>query len=147
MDSLITVLVVDDNPELLSILAEGLELAGPFNVLTAQDGLQGLELCMQHRPDCLVIDVKMPQINGYQLVRLLRGDPQTAQIPLILLTALAQDYERSVGLGAGTDRYLIKPVTPRELAKAVREVVTLSHQERQTRFQHLVEVEGEQSNE
>jgi DNA-binding response OmpR family regulator len=50
-------------------------------------------------------------------------------------------------LGAGTDRYLIKPVTPRELAKVVREVVALSHQERQKRFQHLVEVEDEQSNE
>jgi CheY-like chemotaxis protein len=144
MDSSITVLVVDDNPELLDILAEGLALAGPFQVLTASDGLQGLELCVEHLPDCLVVDVKMPNINGYQLVRLLRGDPATAHIPLILLTALAQDHERAVGLGAGTDRYLVKPVTPRELAKAVREVVTLSQQERQAHFQQFVEAEDKQ---
>ncbi len=142
MDSSITVLIIDDNTELLEILAEGLALAGPFQVLTARDGLQGLELCLAHHPDCLVIDVKMPQINGYQLVRLLRGDPQTAQIPLILLTALAQDHERSMGLGAGTDRYLVKPVTPRELAKTVREVVALSQQERRQRFQQFVEEEA-----
>jgi DNA-binding response OmpR family regulator len=144
MDSPITVLIVDDNPELLSILADGLELAGPFNVITARDGLQGLELCMAHHPDCLVVDVKMPHINGYQLARLLRGDQETAQIPLILLTALAQNHERSLGLGAGTDRYLVKPVTPRELAKAVREVVTLNQQERQARFQQFVEEEEKQ---
>lgn len=142
MDSSITVLIIDDNTELLEILAEGLALADPFQVLTARDGLQGLELCLAHQPDCLVIDVKMPQINGYQLVRLLRGDPQTAQIPLILLTALAQDHERSMGLGAGTDRYLVKPVTPRELAKTVREVVALSQQERQKRFNQFVEEEA-----
>ena len=94
----ITVLVIDDNLELLEVLAEGLELAGPFTVITANDGAQGLEECVTHHPDCLVIDVKMPQLNGYQLVRLLRGDQETAGIPLILLTALAQDHERFTGL-------------------------------------------------
>jgi DNA-binding response OmpR family regulator len=145
MESPITVLIVDDNTELLGILADGLTMIGSFNVLTAQDGLQGLELCLAQRPDCMVIDVKMPEINGYQLVRLLRGDPQTAEIPLILLTALAQSYERSVGIGAGTDRYLVKPVTPRELAKVLREVVAISQHERQMRYQRFVEEQGEEN--
>ena len=143
MDNPITVLVIDDNLDLLEVLAEGLELAGPFTVITANDGAQGLEQCLTCHPDCLVIDVKMPQLNGYQLVRILRGDAETADIPLILLTALAQDYERFAGLAAGTDRYLIKPVTPRELAAAIREVVALSMQERQLRFSQLVEEEGQ----
>lgn len=144
MEHPITVLVIDDNIELLEVLAEGLELAGPFTVITASDGVQGLEACVAHHPDCLVIDVKMPQLNGYQLVRLLRGDAETAEIPLILLTALAQDYERFAGLAAGTDRYVIKPVTPRELAAVIQEVVALSMQERQQRYQQLVEEEEEE---
>ncbi len=142
----ITILIVDDNPDLLDILAEGLPLAGPFAVITALDGEQGLEACLTHRPDCLVIDVKMPGLTGYQLVRALRGDPETAQIPLILLTALAQDYERFAGLAAGTDRYLIKPITPRELAAAIREVLALTAQERAQRYLQLSE-EGSQANE
>jgi DNA-binding response OmpR family regulator len=147
MEDLITVLIVDDNLELLEVLSEGLELAGPFTVVTASDGAQGLEYCLTYHPDCLVIDVKMPELNGYQLVRALRGDLETAEIPLILLTALAQDYERFAGLAAGTDRYLIKPVTPRELAAAIRDVLALSAQERQRRFSQLVEGEGQTDHE
>lgn len=147
MEGLITVLIIDDNLELLQILAEGLELAGPFQVITASDGAQGLEDCLTYHPDCLVIDVKMPQLNGFQLVRILRGDPETAEIPLILLTALAQDYERFTGLAAGTDRYVIKPVTPRELAAVIQEVLALSSQERQHHYQQLVEEEEHQNNE
>lgn len=143
MNDDITVLVIDDNLELLQVLSEGLELAGPFTVITASDGAQGLEQCLTYHPDCLIIDVKMPQLNGYQLVRALRGDQETADIPLILLTALAQDHERFAGLAAGTDRYLIKPVTPRELAAVIRDVVALSAQERQHTYQQLVEEEGE----
>jgi CheY-like chemotaxis protein len=147
MDNLITVLVIDDNLELLEVLSEGLELAGPFAVLTASDGEQGLEQCLTHHPDCLVIDVKMPGLTGYQLVRALRGDAETADIPLILLTALAQDYERFAGLAAGTDRYLIKPVTPRELAAVIREAVALSPLEREHHYQELAEEEDHQTHE
>jgi CheY-like chemotaxis protein len=147
MENPITVLVIDDNVELLEVLAEGLELAGPFTVMTASDGMQGLEQCLIQHPDCVVVDVKMPQINGYQLVRALRGDAETMDIPLILLTALAQDYERFAGMAAGTDRYVVKPVTPRELAAVIQEVVALSAQERQYEYQQLVAEEDHQTNE
>jgi DNA-binding response OmpR family regulator len=147
MENPITVLIIDDNLELLEVLSEGLELAGPFSVRTACDGVQGLEECLAEHPDCLVIDVKMPQLNGYQLVRALRGDAETADIPLILLTALAQDYERFAGLAAGTDRYMIKPVTPRELAAAIREVLALSAHERADHYQELVAEEKQSDNE
>jgi DNA-binding response OmpR family regulator len=147
MGGLITVLIIDDNLQLLQMLSKGLPLAGPFTVLTASDGEQGLEQCLTQHPDCLVIDVKMPQLNGYQLVRALRGDAETAEIPLILLTALVQDQERFAGLAAGTDRYLIKPVTPRELAAAIQDVVALSAQERERHYQQLVAEEEEQTDE
>jgi len=113
----ITVLIVDDNPELLDILAEGLALAGPFTVITALDGEQGIEQCLVYHPDCMVIDVKMSGLTGYQLVRAPRGDPQTADIPLILLTALAQDYERFAGLAAGSHRQ--RPISAQNVSGSV----------------------------
>lgn len=137
-DKQYTVLVVDDDPDLLEMLVDGLELLGHFDVVHAQDGIQGLELCFEVRPDCMIIDVMMPGLNGYQLVRALRGDPESAATPLILLTALAQDKNRFIGLAAGADRYLLKPVTPRELVKAVQHAVTIDAAERQQRLQTLL---------
>lgn len=94
-----TVLIVDDNPLLLEFMQDVLQEMGDFNVVTASNGIEGLEQFYQARPDCAVIDVKMPGLTGYQLVRALRGDPETAQTPLVLLTALAQDSEQFAGLG------------------------------------------------
>ncbi len=134
-----TVLIVDDDPDLLQLLTDGLELLGEFHVIQAEDGVQGLELFFETRPDCVIIDVVMPGLDGYQLVRALRGDPESASTPLIMLTALAQDKNRFVGLAFGADQYLVKPVTPRELVNAVHRAVTVGSAERQERMQRLVE--------
>jgi DNA-binding response OmpR family regulator len=91
------------------------------------------------RPDCAVIDVKMPGLDGYQLVRALRGDPETAEMPLIILTALTQEHYRFAGLLAGADRYLTKPVTPSALVQAIDEVVHLSEAERAHRFRQVLD--------
>src|ERR1051326_6436284 len=107
-----TVLIVDDNPLLLQFMQDALQELGDFNVVTATNGIDGLEQYYLIHPACVVIDVKMPGLNGYQLVRALRGDPETSQTPLILLTALAQDMEQLAGLAAGADQYLRKPVEP-----------------------------------
>ena len=133
-----TVLIVDDDPDLLEMLIDGLELLGHFNVVHAEDGIQGLEQCFEARPDCMIIDVMMPGLNGYQLVRALRGDPESAATPLILLTALAQDKNRFIGLAAGADHYLLKPVPPRELVNAVQRAITLGAAGRQARLQALI---------
>ncbi|HEY7126773.1 MAG TPA: response regulator [Ktedonobacterales bacterium] len=134
-----TVLIVDDDPDLLQLLTDGLELLGEFTVIQAEDGVQGLELFFDTHPDCVIIDVVMPRLDGYQLVRALRGDPESASTPLIMLTALAQDKNRFVGLAFGADQYLVKPVTPRELVNAVHRAVTVGGAERQERMQRLVE--------
>lgn len=134
-----TVLIVDDNRELLAVLEEGLTLAGPFRVVTAEDGVQGLEAFFETRPDCVVIDVKMPELDGNQLVRILRGDQSSDQTPLVMLTALAQDYDRLRGMLSGADQYLLKPIKPRELAAAILTAISRSQEERLKHLQALAE--------
>src|SRR5215472_3367227 len=89
-----SVLIVDDNKELLQLLTDALEQLGRFKVVTALDGIEGLERYFEMRPDCMVIDIMMPGLDGFQLVKALRGDPESAKTPLIFLTALAQDRDR-----------------------------------------------------
>lgn len=139
-----SVLIVDDNQELLDLLTRLLQHIGQFEVVQAADGAQGLELAVTLRPACMVVDVVMPEIDGYQLVRALRGDPATAGIPIVILTALAQDRDRLAGLVSGADRYLIKPVKLQELIAAIYEAIALSEAERQGRMQTLADDEGDE---
>ena len=134
-----TVLIVDDNRELLAVLEEGLLLAGPFHVVTAADGIEGLAKFFEVQPDCIVIDVKMPELDGNQLVRALRGDPASAQTPLVMLTALAQDHDRLRSTLSGADYYLLKPVKPSELAQTILTAVTRSQEDRQRQMRALAE--------
>ncbi len=133
-----TVLVVDDDPDLLQLLTDGLELIGHFHVIPATNGIAGLEQFFEVHPDCMIIDIKMPGLDGYQLVRALRGDAESADTPIIMLTALAQEQQQFAGLALGADQYLVKPVTPRELVEAVRRAVTIGEKERQARMEQLL---------
>jgi CheY-like chemotaxis protein len=134
-----TVLIVDDNRELLALIRESLTLLGDFTVLTAADGVEGLERALEQRPDCVVIDIKMPGLDGYQLVRALRGDPATAQMPLVLLTALPQDHHRFAGSLVGADRFLTKPIKPDELVAAIEEAIRTGADERRRRMRTAVD--------
>lgn len=134
-----TILIVEDNPQLREFLQDVLQELGEFTIFTAADGVEGLEEFYQVHPDCVIIDVKMPGLNGYQLVRTLRGDSETATTPLILLTAMVQDKEQFAGLAAGADQYLRKPIDPVELIQAIYQAVQLSDEERQRRVQMLVD--------
>jgi DNA-binding response OmpR family regulator len=136
-----TVLLVDDNAELLDVLTRALRDIGHFTVLQAEDGAAGLELALGMQPACIVIDVMMPGLDGYQLVRALRGDPASAAIPIVMLTALAQDEHRLGGLLAGADQYLVKPVKIQALMAAINEAIALSGEDRVRRMRELV---GEQ---
>src|SRR5262249_44859074 len=110
-----------------------------FSVVTAADGAEGLRHFYEDRRDCVVIDIRMPQLNGYQLVRALRGDPDTAGTPLIILTAMAQDIDRQGGLAAGADHYLVKPVKPLDLVAAIHHAITLSEADRRQRLRALLD--------
>lgn len=134
-----TVLLVDDNADLLDLLARSLKHVGHFSVVQAEDGAAGLELAIAARPACIVIDVVMPGLDGYQLVRALRGDPASADIPIIMLTALAQDQNRLGGFLVGADRYLVKPIKIQELVAAIAQAIALSREERLQRMRELTE--------
>src|SRR5690348_2779674 len=133
------VLVIDDDPALLTAITRGLDLIGGFDVLTATDGASGLEQFFTTRPDCVVVDIRMPGLNGYQFVRALRGDRETAETPIVLLSALVQDREQLAGLLTGADAYLIKPVKIVDLVNAIDRAVQLSAEERQAYILNLFE--------
>jgi CheY-like chemotaxis protein len=133
------VLIVDDNPNLLSIISDSLLELGDFQVVTAADGAEGLATYYAEHPDCMVIDVKMPGLDGYQLVRAIRGDPETAGTPLVILTALMQDGNRFAGMAAGVDCYLTKPVKPQDLVAAIQQAIARSEAERRRQLRVLVE--------
>jgi CheY-like chemotaxis protein len=134
----ITVLLVDDNPDLLMMLGLSLKTLGGYRIIKAEDGIAGLELAVQEHPDCMVIDVLMPGLDGYHLVRALRGDPETADIPLILLTALAEDTQQFTGFAAGADQYLTKPAAPQTIVAAIQQAISLTQVDRARALQHLV---------
>jgi len=133
------VLVVDDNPSLPDVVVFILTMhQTAYEVATASNGEDGLELVMIFHPDVAIIDVMMPHLNGYQLIRALRGDPATAHIPLIILSALAQKNDIITGEYAGADIYLTKPQTPQELVTAIEEALHRSAADRQHRLQEIV---------
>ena len=134
-----TLLIVDDDPDLLPSLVATVEALSDFTIITADNGVSGLERFFEMRPNCAIIDVRMPGIDGYQFVRAVRGDPTAATTPLIIMTALAQERDRFVGMASGVDHYLVKPVKPQALMLAIHHALHLSTRERQHRFSQLAE--------
>jgi len=136
------IILIEDDPDLRNLLTLALPFFGSFQVKAAEDGIQGLQMCTDHHPNCVVLDVKMPGLDGYQVARALRGDPDTAEIPLIILTALAQDRDVFEGLSSGADRYLQKPIGAKELASVIHEVLTVTGEERMTKYQEFADKGG-----
>jgi len=131
------ILVIDDDPTLLAAVTEGLDILGGCTVFMARDGISGLETFFATRPDCVVVDVRMPGIDGYQFVRALRGDPATAETPVVILSALVQDQEQLAGLLTGADIYLIKPVRIVDLIQAIHHAVTCTSENRRQQLRGL----------
>ena len=118
----VTVLVIDDDPVILQLLQVNFEMEG-FKVLTATDGGEGLEMARTKRPDVVISDVMMPKVDGLELATALKGDPATAGLPVILLSARAQATDVQKGLEAGVEEYVTKPFDPLELVDLVNSVL------------------------
>lgn len=103
-----TILVVDDEPDLVELMVYNLKQAG-HAVLSASDGAQALQIAKSRLPDLIVLDVMMPELNGIEVAKRLRAQTETASMPIIMLTAKAQEAHELEGLGAGADDYITKP--------------------------------------
>ncbi|MER7570996.1 response regulator [Streptomyces sp. NPDC126514] len=115
------VLVVDDNKVIRQLIRVNLELEG-FEVVTAADGAECLDVIHQVRPDVVTLDVVMPRLDGLRTAERLRADPRTRDLPLAIISACTQ-YEVDSGLDAGVDAFLAKPFEPAELVALVRRLI------------------------
>src|SRR5438874_9611855 len=113
------VLVVEDDPDIAQLVAHYLEKSG-FSVDVLANGRDALTSIAAHPPDVLVLDLMLPQVDGLEICRVVRGNGATAAIPIIMLTARAEESDRIVGLEIGADDYLAKPFSPNELVARVR---------------------------
>ena len=113
----LTVLVVDDNPELRDFIT--MRLSASYRILQAADGEEALKIARRDLPDVVVSDVMMPRLDGLEMTRRLRQDPETAYLPILLLTAKATGQDTVEGLSQGADDYLTKPFDPAELAARI----------------------------
>jgi DNA-binding response OmpR family regulator len=118
-----TVLVVDDDPVIQKLLKVNFEMEG-YQVLSAGDGAEGLDVARAENPDIIILDIMMPRMNGLEALAALKGDATTQSIPVILLSAKAQAGDVQAGLDRGADAYVTKPFDPLELLDRVGELVT-----------------------
>ena len=114
-----TVLLVDDEGDVVDLLRYNLNKAG-FSVLVAYDGLTGLEMARENRPEVLVLDLMLPGMDGHSVCKALKKDPETELVPILMLTARGEPNERIHGLEVGADDYVTKPFSLRELVSRVR---------------------------
>jgi DNA-binding response OmpR family regulator len=135
-----TVVLIDDNRNLLDAMVAALEAVSDFDLRCAADGAEGLELIFDIHPDCVVADIKMPRLDGIQLVQALRGDPETVNIPIVMMTALAQDTDRFAGLALGADIYLTKPVDLMTLLAGIEAAIARGEDERVAQMRHMSEI-------
>ena len=116
------ILVVDDEPDAVELIEFNLRNAG-FEVVTAADGAEALRKARATLPDLILLDVMLPEVDGLAVCKLLRHDPNTTSIPIIMLTAKAAEIDRVLGLELGADDYVTKPFSPRELVLRVRNLL------------------------
>src|SRR5437764_381860 len=125
-----TVLVVDDDREIVKILRGYLEQAG-FTVLTAYNGTAALHVLRRERPDLLLLDLMLPDKDGWALTQLIRTDAALVATPIIMITARVDDADKIVGLELGADDYITKPFNAREVVARVRAMVRRTQLDRQ----------------
>ena len=116
------ILIVDDSPAELHQVSAVLERHG-YQVVTADNGADGVAICCDEMPDAVLMDVVMPELNGFQATRQLSKNPETQNIPVIIITAKDQETDRVWGMRQGAKNYLVKPVSEEKLLSSLNEVL------------------------
>jgi len=118
-----TVVVIEDEPDAAELFAEMMRVSG-FQTVTSYSSAPAIDLIASHKPDVVIMDVMMPDISGLDLLKSMRGKPELAGIPVILVSALAFPADIKTGLDAGASAYLTKPVDFIDLARTVEKVIS-----------------------
>jgi two-component system phosphate regulon response regulator PhoB len=116
------ILIIEDESDVADLLEMGLRKAG-FKTTAAADGAVGLQKARDNRPDFIILDLMLPKMSGLEVCRILKGDAATAHIPILMLTAKAEEIDRIVGLEFGADDYVTKPFSPREVTLRIRAIL------------------------
>jgi DNA-binding response OmpR family regulator len=119
------ILVADDDVDIRELVEFKLATLG-HDIVAVADGAAAVDACRAQRPDLAVLDVMMPGVSGLEAIRVIRADPALADLPVILLTARAQDSDVETGFDSGADDYITKPFSPRELAARVEALLERS---------------------
>lgn len=117
-----TLLVIEDNAEIRENTCEILELAG-YKAITAANGKEGIDHAIEYKPDIILCDIMMPKVNGYDVIRKLKSEPETADIPFIYVTASGEKNEVKLAMDMGAAAYVRKPFQVKELMEAIQDVI------------------------
>jgi len=134
-----TLLLVEDDPDLLEILRLTFEMEG-FRLVLAVDGQEALDKARRHAPDLIVLDIMLPKLDGIEVCRQLRAESTFRRVPILMLTAKAEESDVVLGLGIGADDYVVKPARPRELAARVRNLLRRVSQDDSTVTESMIAV-------
>jgi len=119
------IVIIDDDIDTLRLIKLVLKKEG-YQVIAANDGKKGLQKISQESPDLILLDVMMPEMDGYEVARRLRRDPLMAKVPILMFTAKSQVNDKETGFQAGADDYLTKPTRPEELQAHVKKLLSLT---------------------
>ena len=116
------ILIMEDESDVADLLEMGLRKAG-FKTVTASNGASGLQKAREDRPDFIILDLMLPKMSGLEVCRILKSETATSHIPILMLTAKAEEVDRIVGLEFGADDYVTKPFSPREVTLRIRAIL------------------------
>ena len=116
------ILVVDDKPEVVELVSATLEGEG-YQIICAFDGEEALQKINKEKPDLVLLDVRMPKMTGLEVLAKVKKDPQTKDIPIIMLTAKGQQLDKDEGIRLGAEDYIIKPFSPSHLLRKIEEIL------------------------
>jgi len=116
------ILVVEDRPDALNLLTQILEILG-IAVILATDGREGVKKAIEEKPDLILMDIRMPGMDGREATRKIRSNPETKDIPILATTVLSREAELTECIEAGCNDYIVKPFTPKQLASRIEKLL------------------------